>query len=531
MPSDFYSFVESGHTPDSLQEDPRSPDASGDDVRAFSRTFYSACSSAERSDLRTAQKFYSKTDFILSGQFQPTLNILDPLLCEFGLLFEQDFDIFSDLSSFEHIITNKAFFASRPLKDSSNLLAACRYVQNHYLSENPRLATILGDYVESLRAKGVTEATLENADLRQLPLSDTERDLFTQTLWPAFVRHWKWNRWMRDGNRHYERKVNARHRLQLDQCTENLKQWKDAKAAFQLWKGKHTDLAHGSSVLSPTYDKCLAFIQAAVIGQMQLPIFDVERSAKRMCEACEKDRDGLYALYCTLRTDTGLAKKYAVPYKAQALLLFLHIADAFSSPEQDSNRRSAGRKVWNDLGFRRDFPSRAFFQQFLPLTCPQLLTIVPPLWLGALFCALLEQCSPHRSEYLAYDSPFLAQAACVETYKDLYANTYANYVREIAKANDRIHEYHAIWSDFTQSRVIRRDYLKRRLRYAKPPVPADDALWEHFVPVSSATGTERQKRLQKWTPALQLLLFENALQDSIREQAKQRLWDLITPQL
>lgn len=141
----------------------------------------------------------------------------------------------------------------------------------------------------------------------------------------------------------------------------------------------------------------------------------------------------------------------------------------------------------------------------------------------------LKDCFPHGKDYLVITDPCLLQSNVIERYKDDCAEQYANLVLHIEHGEERLRNYQNIW-DFPWHTIEERQvFLKKRLRYVKKYIPMGSPdIWSYYIPVMASNEENRNAVIQKHIPQLEIFIFENALQDCILNQAKVKLWELLT---
>ena len=513
---DFFTLIPSGSA-FSIDKETRIPNASKRQVQAFIENFRSL-KTIYCSDRQYAESFYSKTKYIQQTKCKEiSEQELKLLLCEFGLLFDQDFGYLSENGSFGHYMQNHAFFHKQaPVKGAVLRLAAEKCNSQLQLQDkNPEIWTVLQGQV--------TEIIRKKQNLKQImcdtgTLANNEKDFYQSTVFPELLRKYRWLLWISEGRKHYKRSISMQHCLALDDCLNRMQKYEEAKTTLINWMRTLPLADERIPSFTLTKDHCRLLAQYAQLSAEN-------DSAPFFTDIMYENRDYLYGLFKGICKRLMKIKLLQYESKASKIRVFCEIAQILTPPPEVIH--TASRKLWLELGFSKSVPEKDVFTALTQVLPNETAANIPPIQFGILINRFLDIAFPDIQESLAHEDLYLMQQGVVQRYKELYSNDYAEYLIQIKKNAARINEYHVLWCDFMTTTAERRAFLSRRIRYAKPDIPDDPRLWEGVASIEAATSANRTRRVQKCQEELALLVFENALQSCIREQAKETLWLLI----
>lgn len=500
-----YMLTPSGHAAPRPSNFRTLPNASARDVASFAEKFRAACGYPTLSDEKAAFQFYSKVRFLCDTNNTRIISMLFPdLLCESCLLFEQDFNYLSD-NSFEAFWQNKPFFEQHPPKDISKLDYAAQKVEAQYdlQHRHPAISAALWDQVQIARVQHSSRKQLVcDSDT----LSEPEKSFYEDIIWHSFIMHLLW---LDDEPKRYRRQITTSHRLQFDQYQANRAALDRAGAEYQQWL----------TVSRPIELRCRPDEQQYTAFLSRLPLSDSSKVLHRI-ENEMQDFNSFYQIVCD---SLGLSPKCTPPMQLEKVRLLCTMISEFSPSAEEI--QLVCRSLWRSICGRKAVPPLRFFRLLQEQCELSQLQNLPPLYYGVLICNLLDTCLPDMQESLSHENLYLMRQGVVGRFKELYPDNYRSCLSATAQNKNRISEYADLWSDYAIGLDCRRDYLKRRIRHIHFIIPDDDRLWEGIPSIQAASSANRVQRVKKCQDALALLIFENALQDCVREQAKEHLWE------
>jgi hypothetical protein len=516
MPLCEHALIPSGSA-NLTSTDVRSPKSRKNQVLNFIEEFR-VSKTIRCSDKQYAEMFYSKTKYIQEiNKSNVSEKELKLLLCEFGLLFDQDFGYLSENGSLSHYMQNHDFFDRQgSMKGALLRLAAKKCSMQFQIQDKyPEVWTVMQEQAEEIIQK---KQNLKQIICDASTLVNSEKNFYQSTVFPELLRKYRWLLWISEGRKHYKRSISVQHCLALDDCLNRIQKYEDAQTGLINWLETPSIEDKYIPSFTLTKDHCSLLAQCA-----QLP--NKDGSASFFTNMMYENRDYLYGLFKGICKKSMKIKLPQYESKASKIRIFCEITQILNPPPKVIH--TASRKLWLELGFSKSVPEKDVFTALTQVLPNETAKNIPPIQFGILINHFLDIAFPDMQKSLAHEDLYLMQQGVIQRYKSLYPNNYAEYLIRIKKNAARIDEYHALWNDFSVTIAERRAFLFRRIRYAKPDIPDDPHLWEGVAPIEAAAAANRARRVQKCQEELALLIFENALQDCIREQAKETLWSLI----
>ena len=480
-------------------------------IKEFISDFRTGCAAPNASDHIAASFFYSKSKFICDPNNINLVRIhFQELLCESCLLFEQDFDYLSS-RSFDGFLQNRSCFQHVLPENASKLHLAFEETNSIYYleQEHPAIYAVLQEQVQIAR--------MEHSNRQQLycnptSLSEPDKTFYTLEVWPEFMERYRRLLYVDKYSKRYTREITIKHTSAYDQYAANCTVFEKTMENYRHWLLSSSSTEHRHR---PDEQKC-----AELIDSLNLSDSRRTQILNRM-ESKMEDFSSLYQMICS---NLGLSRNRTYSAHLQKIKLLCQMTPALS-PSQDEVYLVC-HLLWNRICGTKSIPPRKFFRLLQKNFDLNQLRDFPPLHYGLLIYNLLDSCFPDMQESLIHKNIHIMQHAIVGKYKELYPNDYTNYVDEIAKNKDRISKYDALWSDPSILSAERLNYLKKHVHRIPLAIPDNGPLWEG-IPKIQASSDNHAYRKKNFQDALALLLFENALQDCIREKAKETLWNVV----
>lgn len=488
------------------------PKAAKDEVKKFLSDFYKNCGSGKMSVLQQSDRFFSKEQFIQNSYHILTAAQSKKLLCERGLLFTRDFDCVPDGKAYRDFVKNNCFF-----REEKAELIPIRQVAEEILSNDlenlPELVQRLRQFFEKTEKKQLTRNQLKESR-EKLPLDGLEEEEqdWMRFTWNRILEHWDYLIWIKNEPKIYKRKITQEHCFRMDQYSSRSETLKQADKDFEAWRK-----APQQELLGITVEENV--LRAFVMENVPQTV-DAERTTRQILRICESRENELFHICDVLRkANRWRAKEHPI----EQLILLCKVLSTFSTEEQRAERWTAGRDVWRNLGYEKQFPTRACFAELMAAAPAEVTDVLEPLRWGRIVYEYLKQSFLEGSTLLTWDNFLIYQAKILEEYKKRHGDLYA----AVQINEGRTREYAALWNSPEIGEDVIRAFLQRRVRYFALEIPEDESLWKEFVPVMCVEGERRLSRMKRYSKELKLMLFENKMQDQIREQAREQLWEKI----
>lgn len=497
----------------------------GWDVEKLMEKFRRIVGAEELSDLAYAKHFYSKTKCILNLD-QPccenTAEVCLMLLCESILLFEREFSLFSGKRTFDSYKRNRKFFRGKSGVISNK--TAIRWVCGDFpsLRDNQALLIALQKHHERAQKAKSTLKQLYSMELSHDGLTDTEYECFRTQVWPSYCRYRKSISWIQENKAHYRRHISGFHILDFEQYEEkreSLEGWNIKLKQWQAARRVYVGPAKDASSCEIVNKKCTELLRQLGARDRNVET-DFKSVLRKLMQVYSKPTENsVFEMYCVLCRTQNLHRSHTLKTQIARADLFLRVLDAFSDQLTDSEKTSTTQAFWEGANYHEKFPKLDFFRGIAKMCPDHLMNMMYPFHLGIHISKLLDECVRHYPEALSHKSIYMANADTLGRYKSLYPEKYEELTVRVSKNRDRIDGYQELWDCPDIRTDERAEYLKTRIRNLQIDIPDDDRLWEGYQGARTSSHMQKEKRY------LRMLLLENAIQDCIRERAKQKLYE------
>lgn len=313
----------------------------------------------------------------------------------------------------------------------------------------------------------------------------------------------------------YRKHYTEEHRFRMDQYKGRRKIYEQAVTDYALWKEEKCEQLRGIDI---DEDRLKLFI-----AKNNLIIPNTECTIKKIIRACDRSEHELYTIYHVLCSAIGWKNKAD---HIEMVLLFCKILNYFSKQEQKEERIASGQKVWKELGYENALPSRKFFLELEDKDPQYYSDVFEPLRILRAIYDLLKETFLYTTSLLSWIPLLGFGAETLEKFKTLYPDLYKALVQQVQSKKRLIEKYGDIWNDpgMDSNNRNKREFLKKSIKSIEIRVPEDDITWEKLVDKVSMDHENQSHYIHRCAKELRLMLFENALQDCIREQARGVLW-------
>ena len=507
------------------------------EVEDFVHEFYSACGYTAPIGSESASRFYAKTSFAENCNDRTGHDILLKLLCERNLLFERDFDILGQRTWEDYRLNCK--FADEWDGTTSDLMNAALEQTIDECKPSTAFEEYLKAAVERVKSKKLNVKRARGYALSFAAefINDAQDvDRFQHIIWPRFISNWFYLLWRRDIKVDYKREINENHWMALSETKERLQSLKNIwDAALDAWKTLRKDKQEAQFDVSQS--QCEKFLKKYGVKQDKNTEY-----ARKMYRNAQNIRGTAGALLQAIEQCLKIPRHDLW----MRLVWLVRIREYFVPDELCGTEIN---RLCQEIYGSKHGPALSFFRELNQKNLGEILVLqdavqcikLPeePRWkwltilqLGMQIAEYLDGCFSSGKEYLAITDPCLLQSNVIEHYKDDCATQYRELVTCVGKDQKRLKAYQDIWDDPWHTIEERVDFLKRWIRYVRKLIPVGDPdIWSDYTPVRLSQGEKRDAAIKRRIPQLQLLLFENALQDCICNQAQMKLWDLLVAQL
>ena len=510
------------------------PSSFREEVEEFVHKFYMSCGYAGPINDKSAAHFYAKTTFVEGCTNETELDILMKVLCERNLLFERDFDILGH-RRWENYRLNHEFTDGWKGNAADVIEDALAQTVDEFELSGSLEELYLMRMVEKVRSKKLNvkrARSIASSFEPELSTNTDEMYRLQHIIWPCFISNWSYLLWRRDIKVEYRREINEEHWKMLYGTKIRLQSleflW---DAALDAWKTLKVDKIERQFNISEP--QCLKFLEKYHVNNDMASI-----CARKMYQNAQNNRGTANTLVqaiiqCLNIPEDDLwvrliwivrIREYFVP-DDQCGAEIDQLCQEIFKPKQGSSLtffRELSHKDLNEIPVLR----KAIQAKNIPKEPRWMWLSI--LQLGIQIVGYLEDCFLDGKEYLAITDPNLLQSTVIERYKNNYSEQYGNLIIHLQQDRKRLKEYQGIWDSTEHTIEDRQDFLKKRLRYVRKFFPTTSPdIWSDYVPVQAQYG-KRDEIIQKHIPQLQLLIFENAMQDCICSQMQRKLWGLLT---
>ena len=470
-----------------------------------------------------ADKFYSKFKFVedfknkkLDKKFSvdEEKKLLFMILCEHGILFERDFDIYSG-KKFEHYKENELYDDKNLVKGSQIIYDTADEIIDKFEIKGDRRIKF-EEYIEFIRSqKGccrkINAINKKYEQNHEIPLNKTEMS--------EFIKYWQEKVWQNKKPAKYERIITQAHYNLLVDAKRKLSELESYWEEAICWKKSRKRKTSKNKIFIDklSSDECSRFLKeyiVPIVGE-----FDVDMLLNRLYNNVDNHRETLIYIYNTICQEKNISEKAI----AKRLIIWCCICDFFSDDDNKLNdiniyESQDTYEICKELSLLDSMPKIDFYSQFNKYDSNQLALNIPTVKLGYKIINNIGSCLQAKVNESAIINPQFGGTTILKDYKAMYEKEYKDLVSKVKSFNKTISSYDKTCNKQFCSRDELSHFVKSNQFYRIKDFidVSDKEIWKSVKLVYGVSEEKISARIEANSESLKIMIYESAINDSMK---------------